>query len=85
MLQELMSRIFGNEMIEGWILIIANDMYVCSNTPGGLLRNWEVVLEKMNRNGLTLSAMKTAVSPKSFSVLGWQWKTGTTSITPHTI
>ena len=85
MLQELLSRIFGNEMMEGWILIIADDMYICSNTPSGLLRNWEVVLEKMNKNGLTLSAVKTAVSPKTFDVLGWQWKTGTLSITPHKI
>ena len=84
-LQELLSRIFGGEMTEGWILIIADDMYVCANTAEDLLVNWEVVLEKMNKNGLSLSAVKTFVCPLSFDVLGWKWSSGTISVTPHKI
>ena len=84
-LQELMSRIFGNEMMEGWIYIIADDMYICSNTPDELLQNWERVLEKMSKNGLSLSSVKTLVCPKTFNVLGWKWTSGTISISPHKI
>ena len=84
-LQELLSRIFGGEMTEGWILIIADDMYVCANTPDTLLHNWETVVEKMNRNGLSLSAVKTFISPRCFDVLGWKWSSGTISATPHKV
>ena len=68
---------------EGWILIIADDMYILSNSVDVLLGNWETVLEKMSRNGLSLSAPKTFICPKSFDVLGWKWTSGTLSITPH--
>ena len=76
-LQELLTRIFGGEMTDGWILIIADDMYVCANTPDTLLRNSETVLEKMSRKGLSLSAVKTFLSPLSFDVFGWKWSSGT--------
>ena len=84
-LQELMSRIFGAEMTEGWLLIIQDDMYICSDTPDALLRNWETILEKLSRNGLTLSAVKTFVCPKTFDALGWKWTSGTLSVSPHKI
>ena len=84
-LQELLSHIFGNELTEGWILIIADDMYICANSDIDLLSHWEIVLEKMNRNGLSLSATKTFVCPKSFDVLGWRWTSGTLSVTPHKV
>ena len=84
-LQELMCRIFGNEMTEGWILIIADDMYVCSNSVGDILERWDSVLETMNRNGLTLSAVKTFVCPKSFDALGWRWTSGTLTVTAHKV
>ena len=81
----VMSRIFGDEMTDGWILIIADDVYVCANTPDTLLRNWETVLEKMSRNGLSLSVVKTFVSPLSFDVLRWKWYSGTISAAGHKI
>ena len=84
-LQELMSRIFGAEMTKGWLLVIQDDMYVCANTPDVLLQNWESILEKLSRNGLTLSAVKTFVCPKTFDALGWKWNSGTLSVSPHKI
>ena len=60
-LQELLSRIFGGEMTDGWILIIADDMYVCANTPDTLLNNWKTVLEKMSRNGLSVELRRSWV------------------------
>ena len=84
-LQELMSRIFGAEMTEGWALIIADDLYICANSPEDLLRNWETILEKMSKNGLSLSAVKTSVCPKSFDALGWKWTSGTLSVTTHKV
>ena len=58
-------------------------MYVCSNSQADILNRWEQVLEKMSKNGLSLSAVKTFVCPKSFDVLGWRWSSGTLSVTPH--
>ena len=50
-LQELPSRVFGNEKTEGWILTIANDMYFCSNSETDLLLLWELVFERISKNG----------------------------------
>jgi hypothetical protein len=58
-----MSRIFGAEMTKGWLLVIQDDMYACANTPDVLLQNWESILEKLSRNGLTILAVKTYVCP----------------------
>ena len=82
-LHELLSRILGDEKTKGWVLIIADDLYICANSVDGLLSNWSAVLQKMQSNNLSLSATKTIVCPKSFIVLGWKWMSGNLSITPH--
>ncbi len=85
LLQELLSRVLGDEMTEGWTLIIADDMYVCANSLIDLIHNWETVLSKMHKNNLSLKAAKTFICPKNFEALGWKWESGKLSITPHKI
>ena len=60
-LQELLSRVLGEEMHEGFVLVNADDMYVCGNEFNELFSNWSQVLEKMHLNNLKLNGAKTVV------------------------
>ena len=82
-LQELMARVFGEYIREGYVITIADDMHVGGNTISQLLNNWEIVLRCCQQNNLTLSAPKTIVCPKTTMVLGWVWHHGTITVSPH--
>ena len=43
-LQELLSRVLGDEMQEGFVMVNADDMYVGGNEIDELLFNWSKVL-----------------------------------------
>ena len=60
-LQELLSRVFGDFLQEGFVILIADDIHVCGNTVDELLTNWSRVLHRMQRNNLNLSASKTVI------------------------
>lgn len=82
-LEELLSKVFGDFIMEGSVLKLADDFYVGADTVEELLSVWSRVLEKMNANGLKLSPTKTVICPKSTEVLGWTWKQGTLQATKH--
>ena len=82
-LQELLSRVLGDELEAGFVLINADDMYTGGNSIRELLINWSSVLEKMYLNNLKLAAVKTVVCPAKTVVLGWIWQNGTLSISSH--
>ena len=82
-LEELMSRVVGDMLMEETVLKIADDLYVVGSTPSELLENWERLLSILQRNNLSLSARKTVIAPKSTTILGWIWNCGTLSISSH--
>ena len=84
-LNELMSRVLGDFVQEGFVIIIADDIYVCGNTEDEVLHNWERVLERLLANNLSLSASKTVVCPIKTTILGWQWNAGTLTPCVHKI
>ena len=84
-LQELLSRVLGGEMQEGFVMVNADDMYVGGNDVDELLCNWSVVLEKMRLNNLKLNGIKTVVCPTETDILGWIWRQGTLSVSSHKI
>lgn len=84
-LSELMSRVVGDMLMAGTVLIIADDLYVGGSTVAELLTNWECLLSLMHKNNLKLSAPKTVICPKTTTVLGWIWCNGTLSISSHKI
>ncbi len=84
-LEELMCRVLGSLVQEGCVAKLADDLYCGGDTVDELLRNWERVLRELDRNNLRLSAHKTTVCPRTASILGWIWSSGTLSASPHRV
>jgi hypothetical protein len=84
-LEELMCRVLGDLLEEGVVAKIADDLYCGGNTPEELLQNWKRVLVALHKSDLRLSALKTVINPKSTTILGWIWNSGTLSASPHRI
>ena len=82
-LEELVSRVFGDFIQEGWFIHIHDDINVCANTIKQLILNWSLVLQRFFEADLRLSAPKTIIVPKKTIILGWVWNTGTLSCSPH--
>ena len=71
-----MSCVQDGLIQEGYIAKVADDLYCGGDTPTALLENWRRILTELAHNGLTLSARKTLIAPKTTSILGWQWSEG---------
>jgi len=84
-LEELMCRILGDLVSEGYVTKIADDLYCGGDTPKDLLRNWEEVLRRLDICNLKLSAKKTVIAPAETIILGWIWKNGCLKADPHKI
>ena len=82
-LQELTARVFGDFMQEGWIVIIADYIFIGANIIQELIYRWELVLQRLKVNNLTLSARKTVICPKKTVILGWNWSLGVISPKTH--
>ena len=84
-LEELMCRVLGDLLQDGIVAKLADDLYCGGSTPEELLTNWEKVLRVLQKSDLRLASPKTVISPSSTTVLGWLWKQGTISASPHRI
>ena len=84
-LEELISRAFGDFAYEGWFIYIHDDVNVCGNTVKQLHINWVRCLHRFWECDLRLSAPKTTICPKECIILGWIWRSGTLSCSPHKI
>jgi hypothetical protein len=72
-----------NWIQQGFVIKIADDIYICRNTIEELLENWEKVLQHLSQNNLCLSAAKTVICPTETTIFGWKWKNGTLSPCIH--
>ena len=84
-LDELMAHVVGHLVMEGHVLLIADDLYVGADDITTLLRVWENLLCALSKNNLVLSASKTVIVPVSTTVLGWIWNSGSLSVSQHKI
>jgi hypothetical protein len=80
-----MTRVVGKLVQEGRVAKLADDLYCGGNTIEEVRKNWELVLQAMNQNGIKLSAKKTIVCPQTTTVLGWIWSSGSLRASPHRI
>ena len=62
-LDELMARVVGHMVMDGKVLLIADDLYVSANSIDELLCYWEELLVALSKNNLVLSAPKTVIVP----------------------
>ena len=82
--EELMCRVLGDLIQEGFVAKIAHDLYCGTDSPKESLHHWERVLQALSKCNLILSASKTVIcNPKSTVILGWIWDFGTLQASPH--
>lgn len=84
-LENLLNRLLGHLTAQGNLTKIADDLYCGGNSIDEVLSTWEQVLSILQENGLHLSARKTVICPTSTVILGWIWRKGTLSASPHRI
>ena len=72
-LEEMMTRILGDQMTEGKVTKLADDIYCGGSSVENVTNNWEEVLKALERNGLRLSAGKTVVCPKTVQMDMGTW------------
>ena len=72
-LQELTSRVSGDFMQEGFLVVIVDDLFVGGDSATDLANNWSHVLQRMKECNPTLSASKTVICPLRTVILGWKW------------
>ena len=70
-LEEMMCRVLGDFIEEGFVAKLADDLYCGGDSPEALLTRR--VLQALDRCNLRLSPKKTVICPKTISVLGWVW------------
>ncbi len=84
-LEELMARVLGDMIREGFVVKLADDLYIGANSETELYDNWARVLSAFQCNNLGLSASKTVICPKTTTILGWIWSRGSLKASPHRI
>ena len=68
-LEQLMCRIVGSLVEEGYVAKIADDLYCGGNSEAELLNNWKRVLALLQEAGIKLSASKTVIAPRETTIL----------------
>jgi hypothetical protein len=82
-LEELLSLVLGPLIQEGVVCKLADDLYCGGKDYAALTHNWERLLAALDKCDLRLSAAKTVIAPVSTVILGWVWKSGSISASPH--
>lgn len=82
-LEEIMSRVLGSCMLEGYTAKVADDLYIGGDTVEELLQHWQTVLSHLSQANIKLSPTKTVICPTKTVILGWLWEKGTLSSTSH--
>ena len=84
-LEELMCRVLGDFLVEGYVANLTNDLYCVGNSLEDLSSTWRKFLPTLSRASLRLSVSKTIIYPKQISILGWIWSKGSLTAGPHRI
>ena len=83
-LDELMAKILKQEMKEGIIMKIQDDVIIGGDTQIQKARNYIRILNKLDLTNLRVEPQKVVIFPKSADIAGWIWKTGGMfSVSPH--
>ena len=82
-LNQLLSKVIGDEIMKGICMKIADDLIVGGDTIDEAIDHWETVLQKLSLANLKLSPGKVRIFPKEASIFGWTIKNGTIIPDPH--
>ena len=69
-LDELVSRVLGDEILSGFCHAERDDIIIGGDTIDKTIDNWNTVLTKLNDNNLKVAASKVKIFPKDIEVFG---------------
>ena len=70
-LEELVSVILQDCVMSGWVIVLADNLYVMGHTMEETVKRWQLVLDLLAENNIKLSPKKTACFPDQLDLLGW--------------
>ena len=80
---EMMQRIFGDLILKGNLITLADNIYFGADTLEGLSALFEEVLSRCEAADLRIKPSKVHINLKSADILGLHWSAGTLSPSPH--
>jgi len=84
-LDELISRILGNELAQGICYAERDDIAIGGQTIQDAIQNWKTVLTKLNDNNMKVSPNKVKIFPGDIEVFGWRIRNGKVTPSDHII
>ena len=69
-LDELVSRVLGDEILKGFCYVERDDIIVGGDSIDSTIENWNTVLTKLNDNNLKVAASKVKIFSKDIEVFG---------------
>lgn len=82
-LNQLLSKVLGQQLLEGKCMKIADDLVVGGQTIQEAINNWNEVLTQLRLSNLKLSPTKVRIFPTEASIYGWQIKGDKITPDPH--
>ena len=82
-LNQLLSKVLGEEIMQGICMKIADDLIVGGDSKDQAIDNWESVLKKLSQANLKLSPGKVRIFPPETTIFGWIIKDGKIAPDPH--
>ena len=82
-LDELISRVLGDEIFKGICYAERDDIIVGGNSIDETIKNWETVLTKLENNNLKVSPSKVKIFPKDIEVFGHRIVDNEVHPSPH--
>ena len=82
-LNQLLSKVLGDEIMQGICMKIADDLIVGGDSINQAIDNWDSVLKKLSLANLKLSPAKVRIFPKEATIFGWSVRNGTIIPDPH--
>ena len=80
---EMMQRIFGDLILQGKLVTLADNIYFGADTLEGLAALLEEVLSRCEAADLRIKPSKVHINLKSADILGHHWSEGRLSPSPH--
>ena len=80
----MMAKILKEEMQQGIITKIQDDIVIGGDTQLEAAHNYFCVLNKLHLTNLKVEPQKVVIFPDSADIAGWIWKKGgTLTVSPH--
>ena len=84
-LEQLLARVLGDEMSDGFCMAIRDDIVIGGNNIQEITANYETVLKKLHDNNLKLSPNKVRILPADTEIYGYRIVNGRIKPSEHTI